>query len=328
MPVQFGGDAVNAISFNGSNVNAGFFNGNLVFGKAITSSSLMVSGNYLTSYVVSNHASIYKAPTYTVLELKNLIDLPNSVLHVYNSGGIELADNAAATTGATVAFEVDNVTIDSKIFVLKGDCNGDGIIDINDVTLMNDPSQITDLVMLFAADTNDDGVINSKDRGADLNYMNRTLFESNSTYMNITTDYVIVNVVAGQGAPSPKDPPLTVSEFKSLFTNPSTNIFVYDQNSNLLSDNDNVGTKMVVKNNPSGVVLETKTIVVKGDVDGDGYVTMNDYSLVQDHVSRTTPITDPTKLEAADVNDDGQITMTDATLIQDYWMGTSSQALQ
>lgn len=319
MPVQFGGDAVNAISFNGSDVNAGFFNGNLVFGKAIASSYLTVSGNYLTSHIVSDAASIYKAPTYTVLELKNLIDLPNSVLHVYNSGGIELADNAAATTGATVAFEVDNVTIDSKIFVLKGDCNGDGIIDNSDVTLMNDPSQITDPVMLFAADTNDDGVINYKDRGADINYMNRTLFESNSTYMNIATDYVIVNVVAGQGAPSPKDPPLTVSEFKALFTNSSTNIFVYGQNSNLLSDNDNVGTKMVVKNDPSGVVLETKTIILVGDVNNDGDIDMVDYGIINNHVSGTTPITDPVDLIAADVNEDGSITQTDANLVRNYY---------
>lgn len=174
MAVQFGGNAVNAISFNGSDVNAGFFNSTLVFGKAITSSSLTVSGNYLTSYIVADQTSVYKAPTYTVLELKNLIDLPNSVLHVYSSGGTELSGSAAAPTGATVTFEVDNVIIDSKIFVLKGDCNGDGIIDTNDVDLMGNYSQITDPVMLFAADVNDDGVINYIDRGTDINYMNRT----------------------------------------------------------------------------------------------------------------------------------------------------------
>lgn len=172
MAVQFGGSAVNAISFNGSDVNAGFFNGNLVFGKTITSSSLTVSGNYLTSYIVADQTSVYKAPTYTVLELKNLIDLPNSVLHVYSSGSTELADNAAAPTGATVTFEVDNVVIDSKIFVLKGDCNGDGIVDATDVDIMSHWDQITDPVMLFAADVNDDGVINYIDRGMAINYIN------------------------------------------------------------------------------------------------------------------------------------------------------------
>lgn len=322
MAVSFNGSNIQNVCFNGSDINAGFFNGNLVFGKTITSSFLTVSGNYLTSYIVSDIASIYKAPTYTVLELKNLIDLPNSVLHVYNSGGIELADNAAAITGATVAFEVDNVTIDSKIFVLKGDCNGDGIIDNSDVTLMNIPSQITDPVMLFAADTNDDGVINYRDRGADLNYMNRTLLESNSTYTNITTDYVIVNVVAGQGAPSPKDPPLTVSEFKALFTNPGMNILVYDQSDNLLNDNDNVGTKMVVKNNPTGAVIETKTIILVGDVNNDGDIDMLDYGIISNHASGTAPITDPADLLAADANEDGSITQTDANLVRNYYENT------
>lgn len=171
---SFNGSAVTDIEFNGNQVFAAFFNGDIFYGKTISSDELTVDSTYVISYIVADQTSVYKAPTYTVLELKNLIDLPNSVLHVYGSGGTELADNVAAPTGATVTFEVDNVTIDSKTFVLKGDCNGDGIIDINDVDLMNDPSQITDPAMLFAADVNDDGVINYKDRGADINYMNRT----------------------------------------------------------------------------------------------------------------------------------------------------------
>lgn len=316
---SFNGNAVNDIEFNGSQVFAAFLNGDIFYGKTITSSELTVDSTYVISYIVNDQASVYKVPSYTVLELKNLIDLPNDDLHVFSAGGTELADTAAAPTGATIVFSVDNVVIDSKIFVLKGDCNGDGIIDNDDVTLMTNQSQITDPVMLFAADTNDDGVINYKDRGADINYMNRTLLESNSTYVDISSDYVIVNVVAGQGAPSPKDPPLTVAEFKNLFTNSSIAILVYDLNDNQLSDSDSVGTKMTVKNQPGSVVVEEKTIVLVGDVNNDGAIDMLDYGIIRNHVIGTTTITDPADLIAADVNEDGSITQTDADLVQDYY---------
>lgn len=169
---SFNGSSVTDIEFNGSQVFAAFFNGDIFYGKTIASDELTVDSTYIISYIVADQTSVYKAPTYTVLELKNLIDLPNSVLHVYGSGGTELADNAAAPTGATVTFEVDNVVIDSKIFVLKGDCNGDGIVDATDVDIMSHWDQITDPVMLFAADVNDDGVINYIDRGMAINYIN------------------------------------------------------------------------------------------------------------------------------------------------------------
>lgn len=148
---------------------------------------------------------------------------------------------------------------------------------------------------------------------------------SSTAYVTVDDNYVIINTVYGPDIPAwTLDYASTASMVKGFLAQPNSSLHIYNSSNVEIADSAIVGTGMTIKYIISGVTIETKTIVVKGDVDGDGYVTMNDYSLVQDHVSQTTPITDPAKLEAADVNDDGQITMTDATLIQDYWIGPSS----
>lgn len=148
---------------------------------------------------------------------------------------------------------------------------------------------------------------------------------SSTAYVTVDDDYVIVNTVYGPNIPAwTSDYVSTALMFKNFLTQPNSSLHIYGSNNIEIVDSAIVGTGMTIKYIISGVTIETKTIVVKGDVDGDGYVTMNDYSLVQDHVNQTDPITDPAKLEAADVDDDGQITMTDAQLIMDYWTGPSS----
>lgn len=142
---------------------------------------------------------------------------------------------------------------------------------------------------------------------------------SNSSYVTITDNYLIVNVVDGQGAPSPKDPPLIVSELKGLLNNPSNEINIYSSGGSLKNDSDNVGTKMVIKNEYSGVVIDEKTIILVGDVNNDGDIDMLDYGIIRNHVIGTAIITDPVDLIAADVNEDSSITQADADLVQDYY---------
>ncbi len=54
-----------------------------------------------------------------------------------------------------------------------------------------------------------------------------------------------------------------------------------------------------------------------GDVNGDGYITVADATLVQQHAAELITLTD-TALLAADTNKDGYVTVVDATLIQRY----------
>lgn len=56
---------------------------------------------------------------------------------------------------------------------------------------------------------------------------------------------------------------------------------------------------------------------VKGDVDGDGIVTINDATCIQKHLAEITTLT-AEKAIIADINGDGNITVDDVTLIQQY----------
>ncbi len=61
----------------------------------------------------------------------------------------------------------------------------------------------------------------------------------------------------------------------------------------------------------------TPTDYTLGDVNGDGYITVADATLVQQHAAELITLTD-TALLAADTNKDGYVTVADATLIQQY----------
>ncbi|MGN1131912.1 MAG: carbohydrate-binding domain-containing protein, partial [Ruminococcus sp.] len=58
-------------------------------------------------------------------------------------------------------------------------------------------------------------------------------------------------------------------------------------------------------------------VMILGDANGDGLVTINDATLIQKHVTKLTNISDERNV-AADVNGDDHITISDATMIQKY----------
>ena len=54
---------------------------------------------------------------------------------------------------------------------------------------------------------------------------------------------------------------------------------------------------------------------MRGDVDGDGYVTDSDWLILGNHLNDTEPITDETQLLCADANGDGAVNLKDKTKI-------------
>ena len=54
---------------------------------------------------------------------------------------------------------------------------------------------------------------------------------------------------------------------------------------------------------------------MRGDVDGDGYVTDSDRLILENHLNKTEPITDETQLLCADANGDGAVNLKDITKI-------------
>ncbi|MDD6989247.1 alpha-amylase family glycosyl hydrolase [Ruminococcus sp.] len=66
--------------------------------------------------------------------------------------------------------------------------------------------------------------------------------------------------------------------------------------------------------------------MIYGDVNGDGYVTVADATLIQKHSAGLTSIADE-YLVLGDVNDDGVINVIDATMIQKYIVGDANWGL-
>lgn len=96
-------------------------------------------------------------------------------------------------------------------------------------------------------------------------------------------------------------------------------LHVYDISDNEVMDSDTlVGTGMKLKMIVDGVVQDELTIIVKGDLDGDGYILMTDYLNLQNILYEKK---DATILEqkAGDVADyDGVITISDYMRLTSY----------
>ena len=57
--------------------------------------------------------------------------------------------------------------------------------------------------------------------------------------------------------------------------------------------------------------------MLRGDLDGDGKITMNDLLLLRMHLNDNVPLT-PAQRSAADVNKDGAVNSEDLTLLYDH----------
>lgn len=74
------------------------------------------------------------------------------------------------------------------------------------------------------------------------------------------------------------------------------------------------GTKVLLRGG-DGTVQDQLTVVVSGDVNGDGILTITDYTLVRLHILGVAPL-DPRFYLAADINKDGVISIADYTMIR------------
>ena len=339
MAVQFGGNGVYNISFNGTSVNAAFFNNNLVFSRGISSSTLTVTSDYVVSNILypapQEWPDYWQEPIMTVLDLKNQLDQSNATLHVYDQNNNEKLDTAPACTKDTIVFSINGAILDTKKFIQKGDLNCDGTIDIEDerIIIAHDTAEgphITDPDILYAADINDDGDIDFRDRGYVINYCARDIANGISVdvgYARVQGSFLKVNFIYGRDIPAWSANPITVSGLKNLLQQDSNKLHVYDYSGNELSANAAVGTKMIVKYVSNGSILDVRPIVIKGDVDGDGYISVNDYSMIKDIVDNVSQLqyTEFEKRDAANVNNENNTTMADAELVKLYFMGDYTQ---
>ncbi len=79
----------------------------------------------------------------------------------------------------------------------------------------------------------------------------------------------------------------------------------------LQEEDDDIGGTFVIK------AIAKKKNIIKGDVDGDGLVTIDDAIIIQRYLARLY-ICDEYQLQAADFDDDDVVTIQDVTMIQRY----------
>ncbi len=84
-------------------------------------------------------------------------------------------------------------------------------------------------------------------------------------------------------------------------------------------ESDSTGSKIILKDN-NGKVMREYTVIIFGDVDGDGYITGFDCSDINLYITNKYSF-NKTQIKAADINRDGVITIEDAdiVLLHDGW---------
>jgi hypothetical protein len=88
-----------------------------------------------------------------------------------------------------------------------------------------------------------------------------------------------------------------------------------------IEDTDKMATGMIVKLVINGEVKDQKTVVVIGDINGDGIITLPDAVQIMNHYLQLN-ILEEIKLIAADVNKDSNVTLPDAVMVVNHYLGT------
>lgn len=110
----------------------------------------------------------------------------------------------------------------------------------------------------------------------------------------------------------------TVEAIKAEFMN--ADLVFTDKNGNILEDTALVGTGTVISFSNGGKVIDEVTVVVTGDMTGDGLVNNRDAAMITRYlVEKETA--DFAQMVAIDVNGDGYINNRDASMVSRYLVG-------
>ena len=118
----------------------------------------------------------------------------------------------------------------------------------------------------------------------------------------------------------PDDNATTVLDMKNQLDNENSKLEVWNASDDTkLTDTDVVGTGMIVKLIIDGNIADSKVIVIKGDVNGDGDINVIDASAVVNHfLDRTYLI--GAYLVAADTSIDTNVNVIDAAQIINHFL--------
>ena len=95
---------------------------------------------------------------------------------------------------------------------------------------------------------------------------------------------------------------------------------LFEDSDNVVVSKSLVGTGTTITLTTNGITLDTITVMVIGDVNGDGRVRSNDYLLIKKHIE--SPTFTGVKLEAANVNGDASVNTTDYLRVKRHIAGS------
>jgi uncharacterized repeat protein (TIGR02543 family) len=113
----------------------------------------------------------------------------------------------------------------------------------------------------------------------------------------------------------------TIGEFKDNLLNPNEYVKIYDTNGIELQDTDIVMTGQVIKLVYGQNVMDEAIMVVRGDINGDGFVNVMDDIAITNTITDANPIneaSDYARFAAADVEEDDFINVIDEVKITSF----------
>lgn len=117
------------------------------------------------------------------------------------------------------------------------------------------------------------------------------------------------------------EPKTTLKEFKSKFDNPYSILHVYDKNGNELTDeNAYVGTKMVVKLINANNIVDELTIVVRGDLIGNGVINYTDYFKLKEYLVGNIEL-NYIEFASGRLTGEAYVSITDSVKMRNYLLG-------
>ncbi|HAN20371.1 MAG: hypothetical protein A2Y15_08005 [Clostridiales bacterium GWF2_36_10] len=136
----------------------------------------------------------------------------------------------------------------------------------------------------------------------------QTNFEFVGTAVTITDGYLYGII-----------PTSTVGDLLGYVAN--ENAFVYNKNGNLMSNEDMVSTGCKIKLVANNLVTNSASIVIRGDINGNGTIDSTDYLFVKRIFLGTAAVEDA-YLKAALVSSGSNISVTDYIMIKRHYLGT------
>ena len=120
----------------------------------------------------------------------------------------------------------------------------------------------------------------------------------------LTSSTYFIGTTAVRGVPVLTD----INSFKAGFANDAANLFLYNGSS--VYTGPFIKTGLTVRLVVGSTVRDSRTIIVEGDVSGDGKISIDDYSRLKLHLLGKKTLSSP-YIDAGDYNRDGKYTVAD-----------------